>query len=103
MTSQGSSYSRFQRALTTHNLAIITAAARELPAIDLHDAARITAVIARQRPERLDAAGVRWLHRYCTEHDPTLTELARATAALQTMREDHDRGLRELLHTTRAS
>ena len=38
MTSSGSPYSRFRRALATGNLAVVRAAAAELPAVDLADA-----------------------------------------------------------------
>jgi hypothetical protein len=38
VTSQGSAYARFRRALLTGNVLLVTAAARELPQISLDDA-----------------------------------------------------------------
>lgn len=101
MTSQGSSYSRFQRALTTGNLHIIRAAAAELPHIELEDAARICAVIAERRPDRLDAAGTRWIHRLCTERDPDLGTVEAATRALTQMRNSSQEGLHALVMISR--
>ena len=45
MTSQGSAYSRFQRALSTGNLQLIEAAAVELPKVSLDDALAILIVL----------------------------------------------------------
>jgi hypothetical protein len=46
VTSQGSAYGRFQRALATGNLQVIEAAAAELPAVGLDDALAILVVLA---------------------------------------------------------
>lgn len=82
MTSQGSAYARFQRALKTGNLHLIRAAAAELPQISLVDAVAICAVVTAKEPHRADAAAVRWFARLCRERpDISLEQLNDATAA----------------------
>ncbi len=66
MTSQGSPYSRFQRALRTGNLTIIRACAAELPRVDLGDALCVCMAIREAEPERFERAAVRW-HGRCWE------------------------------------
>ena len=46
VTSQGSAYSRFQRALTTGNLQLIETPAADLPIVGLDDALAILVVFA---------------------------------------------------------
>lgn len=83
MTSQGSPYQRFRRALKTGNLNIVRAAASELPQINLPDAVAVCALVAQKEPHRFNAAAVRWLARLCREQpDVTLEQLADATRAL---------------------
>ena len=67
MTSQGSPYARFQRALRIGRLPMVRAAAAELPRIDLHDALSICLLIERQDGERYERAVVRWLARMAVE------------------------------------
>jgi hypothetical protein len=67
VTSQGSSYSRFQRALMTGNLQVIETAAAELPAVGLDDALAILAVLAQTKTRRFDRAAARWVGRLLTE------------------------------------
>jgi hypothetical protein len=67
MTSHGSPYARFQRALRVGRLNTVRAAALELPRIDLHDALAICLLIERQDGERYDRAVVRWLARLSLE------------------------------------
>ena len=59
MTSSGSPYSRFRRALQTGNLALVRAAAAELPAVDLGDALSICLrrAATHKRPSGGDRAG----------------------------------------------
>ncbi|MCW3038120.1 MAG: hypothetical protein JWM31_25 [Solirubrobacterales bacterium] len=86
VTSQGSPYSRFQRALKTGNPHIVHAAARELPYISLKDAASICAVYAETRDDRLRPAAIRWIYRLCTEHPAvSLEDVTAAAAAFETM------------------
>jgi len=67
MTSQGSPYARFRRALARGNLAIVRAAAAELPRVDLADALAITLLIEAQDEERYERAAVRWIARFALE------------------------------------
>jgi hypothetical protein len=83
MTSSGSPYARFQRALTTGNLNVVRAAAAELPRIGVAEAAAILLVILRAEPEQYERAAVRWLGRLCLERKRVeLEDLSRAAAAL---------------------
>src|SRR3954454_3317979 len=67
MTSQGSPYARFQRALRIGRLPMVRAADAELPRIDLDDALAICLLIERQDGERYERAVVRWLARMVLE------------------------------------
>jgi hypothetical protein len=67
MTSSGSPYSRFRRALQTGNLALVRAAAAELPAVDLGDALSICLLMSAREDERYERAAVRWLARLALE------------------------------------
>jgi HEAT repeat protein len=83
MTSQGSAYARFQRALATGNLNVVRAAAAELPRIGVAEAASILLVILRAEPQQYERAAVRWLGRLCLERKRVeLADLSRAAAAL---------------------
>jgi hypothetical protein len=67
MTSQGSPYARFQRALRIGRLSLVRAAAAELPRIDLADALSICLLMEQQDEERFERAAVRWLARLSLE------------------------------------
>ena len=67
MTSEGSPYARFQRALRIGRLSLVRAAAAELPRIDLDDALSICLLISEQDTERYERAAVRWLARMSLE------------------------------------
>jgi aminoglycoside/choline kinase family phosphotransferase len=67
MTSDGSPYARFQRALRIGRLSMVRAAAAELPRIDLDDALSICLLISEQDVERFERAAVRWLARLSLE------------------------------------
>lgn len=67
MTSDGSPYARFRRALKTGNEQLVIAAALELPRIALDDALRICLVLRGGDPARYDRAAVRWLGRFALE------------------------------------
>jgi hypothetical protein len=84
MTSQGSSYARFRRALKTGNLAIIRTAAAELPRVDLGDALAVCVAIRRAEPSRFERAALRWLARYCLERPgATLADVREAALAFE--------------------
>ena len=91
MTSQGSPYARFQRALGTGNLDVIRAAAAELPRIGVAEAASILLVILRSEPDQYERAAVRWLGRLCLERTRVdLEDLSRAASALVALPEQPD-------------
>lgn len=56
--------------------------AREVGRVDLREALELTALIARQEPHRLSRVGARWLERFLTERDTTLSEALLAASAL---------------------
>ena len=86
MTSDGSAYARFRRALETGNELLVLAAARELPKVALHDALRICLVFRDGDPERYQRAAVRWLGRFALEADRlTIHDLRLAADALDAL------------------
>jgi hypothetical protein len=86
MTSDGSAYARFRRALQTGNELLVLAAARELPRVALQDALRICLVLRDGDPERYERAAVRWLGRFALEADGvTIHDLRLAAAALDAL------------------
>ena len=86
MTSDGSAYSRFRRALATGNLLLVRAAAAELPRVNLQDALEVCLLLRDQDAERFERAAVRWLGRFALEaRDATLEAVQRAAAALDAM------------------
>lgn len=87
VTSSGSSYARFRRALATGNLAVVRAAAAELPQVDLGDALEVCVLMADAEPATYDRAALRWLARFCLERRAvTLTDVAEAADALDLLR-----------------
>ena len=80
MTSQGSPYSRFKRALRTGNLTIIRAAAAELPRVDLGDALSVCMAIRDAEPERFERAALRWLARFAAEQAQSVGDVREAAA-----------------------
>ena len=83
MTSDGSAYARFKRALEVGNELLVLAAARELPRIALDDALRICLLLREGDPDRFERAAVRWLGRFALEaHQVTIEVLRIAADAL---------------------
>jgi hypothetical protein len=88
MTSQGSAYARFRRALKTGNLTLIRNAAADLPRVDLGDALAVCRVIRAAEPERFERAALRWLARFCLERrEATLAQVQVAAWALDNIDE----------------
>lgn len=87
MTSQGSAYARFRRALLTGNLAVIDAAARELPQVSLEDALRILVVMAAKGDERYERAAARWAARVTAERRLGMDESRRVLALVDVLPE----------------
>jgi hypothetical protein len=82
VSSDGSPYARFQRALRTGNLMIIRAAAKDLPHVDLGDALCVCMAIRSEEPDRFERAALRWLARFAAEQARSITDVREAAAAL---------------------
>ena len=67
VSTTGSPYARFRRALSTGNLTLVHAAAAELPHVDLQDALRICLLMSERDDARFERAAVRWLARTSLE------------------------------------
>src|ERR671910_2998161 len=67
MTSDGSTYTRFQRALAARNPLLIRTTAADLPQVELGDALAIALVLLDLEPERYGRAAARWHARFCLE------------------------------------
>jgi hypothetical protein len=80
VTSDGSAYTRFRRALETGNEHLVIAAAKELPRVALDDALEICLVFRDGDPERYERAAVRWLGRFALEARGVTIEVLRAAA-----------------------
>jgi hypothetical protein len=81
VTSQGSALTRLRRALAGGNLLAARTAAGELRHVELEDAAGLLLLIAREDPDRFDAAAVRFLGRACLERSFVTLGDARFLAA----------------------
>jgi hypothetical protein len=66
LTSGGSPYTRFQRALATEDIALVRAAAAELPHVGLGDALKIV-WLYREDDQLYERAAVRWIGRFALE------------------------------------
>jgi hypothetical protein len=79
MTSSGSAYGRFRRALDNGNLLAARAAAIELKHVGLAEALELTLLILAKEPKRFRPAALRWHARYCGDNKVSIEE---ATAVL---------------------
>jgi hypothetical protein len=87
VTSDGSPYGRFRRALATGNETLVIAAARELPRISLDDALRVCLVLRDGDAHRFERAAVRWLGRFALEaKGATMDDLRAGADALDSLR-----------------
>jgi hypothetical protein len=97
VTSDGSPYPRFKRALATGNMNLIRAAAAELPHVGLRDALEICLLVRDEQGERFERAAVRWLGRFALEaRDVTIDAIQTAAAALDAMPHQPDRAMETL-------
>ena len=85
MTSHGSVYSQFKRALAGRNLLLAWTMAAELPKVALADALALLLPALEQQPWRYETAAPRWHARLCAEARLTLPEAQLAMAALNAM------------------
>jgi hypothetical protein len=94
VSSAGSAYARFSRALATGNLTLIRTAAAELPSVRLDDALEVCVLLRGREPERYERAAVRWIARFCVErHEVSLQDVDEATRAFALMRADPEQAL----------
>lgn len=82
MTSEGSPYARFTRALQRRSVLEAEAAAHELDWISLDDALQLVHLYAERASPKYERAALRWLARYAAESRPTLRDLALVAATL---------------------
>jgi hypothetical protein len=97
MTSEGSPYARFQRALRIGRLSMVRAAAAELPRIDLDDALSICLLISEQDAGRYERAAVRWLARLSLEVPTVRIEDLRAGLLAFEALPENPHGARQVL------
>ena len=80
MTSQGSAYPRFRRALDSRNATVALATATELDFVSLPDALELVLLVV-DDPGRFRRAALRWHARYCGEVEDVGFEEAHAVLA----------------------
>jgi hypothetical protein len=86
MTSQGTAYARFARALQRGNVFQAELAAREIGQLSPAEALSLCELLAARDPQKFERAARRWLQRFIDERSPSLPEIALASAALSDMR-----------------
>lgn len=86
MTSEGSAYARFRRALDARDALGASAAVLELAHVGLADALELTLIFLDKHPVRYDRAAVRWHARLCSEAQLTLDEAAASLGLLAALR-----------------
>jgi hypothetical protein len=87
VTSEGSAYGRFRRALDTGNARIALAEAADLPHVGLADALELVLLLLDSEPTRFERAALRWHGRYCREvSDVGLVEAQAVLACLAGLR-----------------
>jgi hypothetical protein len=82
VTSQGSAYMRFRRALDRGNLTEALSAGAELEHVGLTEALELCLLLRDKAPERYGRAALRWHGRLCREVDVSLEEAQAVLAAL---------------------
>lgn len=85
MTSQGSPYSRFRRALGSRNLDIVVPAMAELASIELTDVLDVISLMAEQNDTRYDRSAARFCARLTTERRLSLEETRRIMALVEVL------------------
>jgi hypothetical protein len=86
MTSAGSAYTRFRRALATGNLTLVRTAAAELPYAALPDALQVCLLLRDGDQVLYERAAVRWTGRFALEgRDVDLGTVQSAAAALDAL------------------
>lgn len=88
MTSDGSPYTRFHRALATGNLYLVRTAAAELPQVQLSDALQILPLM-RDDEVLYERAALRWIGRFCLECNTASLEEVEAVGQALRLLLDH--------------
>jgi hypothetical protein len=91
VTSQGSAYARFRRALDRGNLTEALSSASELEHVGLAEALELCLLLRDKEPARYTRAALRWHARYCREVDVTFEEAQAVLAALALLASDRKR------------
>lgn len=102
VTSQGSLYPRFRRALDSGNATIALAAAADLDYVGLSDALELVLLLLDTEPNRYSRAALRWHARYCSELHVDLAEAQAVLALLAALRSSRPKpaacALADLVH-----
>lgn len=85
MTSQGSAYTRFQRALNSRDLDVVVPALAELPHVDLADALDVLELMAERHDNRYDRAAAKFCARLTTERRLSVEESRRVLALVEVL------------------
>jgi hypothetical protein len=105
MTSEGSAYARFRRALDARDVFGASAAALELHHVGLGDALELTLMYLESEPARYERAALRWHARLCKDAQLTLDEAAASLGLLAALRgrraQDAARSLADLIGSSR--
>jgi hypothetical protein len=81
VTSQGTTYGRFTRAIQRRNLEAAELAALELERLTLDDALQLVYLYAERRSPKYERAALRWLERWLSESRPSLRDVAMTACA----------------------
>jgi hypothetical protein len=82
VTSEGSAYHRFRRALDRGNVLEALSSAAELEHVGLSEALELCLLLRNKEPARYTQAALRWHARYCREAKVTFEEAQAVLAAL---------------------
>jgi hypothetical protein len=96
VTSDGSPYARFRRALDQGRLPLVYAAAAELPRVELDDALEVCVLMSREAHPAFERAAVRWVARLCLERRVGIHEARCALALFETLPRDPHGAVRSL-------
>ena len=96
VTSDGSAYARFRRALDQGRLHLVVTAAAELPRIELDDALEVCMLMSRDSHPAYERAAVRWIARLCLERPVSIHEVRCALALFETLPTDPYGSMRSL-------
>jgi hypothetical protein len=89
VTSQGSAYHRFRRALDRGNVTAALSAASEIRVVGLVEALELTLLRADREPAKYEWAALRWHTRFVHEHPSVDVRESQATLALLAALPDH--------------